>query len=186
MRDYPDIKSLRIRRYPDPVLRRPSDEVREVSSFLDELAARMAELMNEEKGIGLAAPQVGWNYRMVVANPTLEPGRWEAVINPVIISKDGRTVEQEGCLSVPGVYAKVRRAERVRVRAQRLNGETIEFEAEGLPARLWQHELDHLEGALFLDRLSAASRILVRKALKDLEQRLQEGRLPPKPERPEL
>ena len=169
MQDHPDLKTLSILRYPDPTLRRTSVAIEEINSFLDEMAARMAELMQDEQGVGLAAPQVGWHYRFVVANPTMEPGKFEAVMNPVIIEREGKVVDQEGCLSVPGVFAKVRRAERVRVRASRINGETIEFEAEGFPARLWQHEVDHLEGALFVDRLSPATRILVRDSLKELE-----------------
>ncbi len=171
MNDYPDLKTLHILRYPDPVLRRSCEEVRDVNSFLDEMVARMSELMQEEKGIGLAAPQVGWNYRLIVANPTMAPGKFEVLINPVIVRRVGRLAAEEGCLSVPGVFAKVRRAEKVTVRGMRLNGETVEYEAEGLPARLWQHEVDHLEGALFVDRISLAGRILIRSNLRDLERR---------------
>lgn len=162
---------MHILRYPDPLLRRQCEPVKEISTFLDEMAACMAELMQAERGIGLAAPQVGWRFRMAVLNPALEPGKFEAVINPAIIKREGKVLEEEGCLSVPGVFANVRRAERVRVRATRLNGETVEFDAEGLAARLWQHELDHFDGTLFVDRLSTGSKILVQGALRDLEQR---------------
>ena len=170
MSDYPDLKTLRIVHYPAPVLRAKGDEIREVNSFLNEMAARMAELTHEANGLALAATQVAWPYRFVLVNPTLQPGGEEAFVNPVIIERHGRVVGEEGCLSVPGVFSKLRRAERVRVRATRLDGETVEMETEGLAARMWQHELDHLDGTLFVDRLSPAGRILVRTRLKDLEQ----------------
>ena len=117
----------------------------------------------------MAAPQVGLNCRFIIGNPTMEPGKYETLINPVILKRDGKVADQEGCLSVPGVFANVKRAEHVVVRATLLNGKTVEFEAEGLPARLWQHEIDHLDGALFVDRLSTAARILIRNSLRELE-----------------
>jgi len=169
MMERPDLEKLAVIRYPDPLLKKPSVEITEVDSFLDELVCRMAELMEQERGMGLAGPQVGLNYRIVIGNPTMEPGKYEVLINPVILKREGRLIGQEGCLSVPGVFANVKRAERVVVRAMRPSGETVEFEAEGLPARLWQHEIDHLDGALFVDRLSTAARILIRNSLKELE-----------------
>ena len=169
MNNYPDLDKLSILRYPDPVLAKPSVPVEKVDSFFGELTARMAELMEKERGMGLAGPQVGLNYRIVIGNPTLEPGKYEVLINPVILKRDGKAVAQEGCLSVPGVFANVKRAEHVVVRATLPNGETVEFEADGLPARLWQHEIDHLDGALFVDRLSTAARILIRNSLSELE-----------------
>ena len=96
MDEYPDLKSLHILRYPDPLLREHSREIDRVDSFLDEMAARMAELMQGEKGMGLAAPQVGWQYRMVIGNPTLEPGKFEVLVNPVIIERWGKVAGEEG------------------------------------------------------------------------------------------
>ena len=175
MEDYPDLKSLHILHYPDPLLREQSQTIREINSFLDEMVARMAELMQDEKGVGLAAPQVGWRFRMVVANPTMEPRKVEALINPVIVKRWGNVVGDEGCLSVPGIFAKVKRAERILIRGTRLDNSAVEFEAEGFPARLWQHELDHLEGSLFVDRIGPTSKILIRNSLRELEQQYADG-----------
>ena len=166
--DYPDLNKLHIVHYPAPVLRKQTEPLAEIHRFLDEMAARMAELIREEQGIGLAAPQVGWPFRFVLLNTTLEPGGEQAFVNPVIIRREGRILEQEGCLSVPGVFAKVRRAEKVRVRATQLNGAEVELEAEGIAARAWQHELDHLDGMLFMDRLGPAAKILIAGKLRDL------------------
>ena len=168
---YPDLKALHIVHYPSPRLREKAVELREINSFLGEMKLRMAELLKEAEGIGLASTQVGWPFRFVILTANIESGEVEAFINPVIIEKDGRQVGDEGCLSVPGVFAKVRRAERVRVRATLLSGEKVELEGEGLLARAWQHELDHLDGGLFVDRLWPAARIMVRSQLHDLERR---------------
>jgi len=170
---YPDLKKLRIVHYPAPVLRQHADRIGEVNQFLDEMAARMTELMRREEGVGLAAPQVGWPFRFVIVNTTLAPGGEQAFVNPVIVRRQGRMLEQEGCLSVPGIFAKVRRAEKVCVRATLVNGEEVELEAKGLAARAWQHELDHLDGALFVDRLSPATKILIAPRLRDLERAYQ-------------
>ena len=169
MKKYPDLKTLQILEYPDPKLREHARRIAEINAFLQEMSERMAELMRESSGMGLAATQVGWPFRFVVLAPNPEEERVETYVNPVILSREGKTVQQEGCLSVPGVLAKVRRAQRVRVRATRADGETVEMEAEGLLARAWQHEIDHLEGGLFVDRLSPAARILVRGRLRELE-----------------
>jgi len=172
---YPDLKTLRILYYPDPRLRVEAGRVEEADRFLSEMAERMRELMVEAQGLGLAATQVGWPFRFIILNLTGEPGEAEAFVNPVIISRAGRVLEEEGCLSVPGVFAKVRRAERVRVQATRLDGERVEMEAEGLLARAWQHELDHLDGRLFVDRLGPAARIAVTPRLREMEERFRSG-----------
>ena len=168
--NYPDLGKLQILQYPDPRLREHAAKVREMGKFLQELAARMGELMGESKGVGLAATQVGWPFKFVILNPTLEPGKVRAFINPVILARRGRILEEEGCLSVPGVFAKVRRAEKVTVRATLPDGEPAEMEAEGLIARAWQHELDHLEGGLFVDRLAPAARIVIAPQLRQMEE----------------
>ena len=168
--NYPDLGKLQILQYPDPRLREHAAKVREMGKFLQELAARMGELMGESKGVGLAATQVGWPFKFVILNPTLEPGKVRAFINPVILARRGRILEEEGCLSVPGVFAKVRRAEKVTVRATLPDGEPVEMEAEGLIARAWQHELDHLEGGLFVDRLAPAARIVIAPQLRQMEE----------------
>jgi peptide deformylase len=168
---YPDLKTLHVLRYPAPALREHAAQIAEINSFLSEMSDRMAELMREEKGIGLAATQVGWPFRFVVLNTTSEPGKAETFINPVILSKRGKLFEEEGCLSVPGVFAKIRRAEIVTVRAMLPSGETVEMEAQGLVARAWQHELDHLDGTLFVDRLSPTAKIVIEPQLQEMAER---------------
>jgi len=166
---FPDVMKLRILCYPDPRLRDHAGDLKDTGSLVKEITLRMAELMGEAGGVGLAATQVGWPYRFVVLNTTGEPGKIEAYLNPEIIAREGKVVAEEGCLSLPGLWAKVRRAERVRVRATRADGEVVEFDAEGLAARAWQHEIDHLEGGLFVDRVGAAAKILLRPRLHSLE-----------------
>ena len=166
-----DLDSLGVLCYPDKRLRVRAEELEEIDGYLGELAHRMAEMLHEHEGIGLAATQLGWPHRFVVINPTLEQGRDMALINPVIVERDGQQAEEEGCLSVPGIRAKVRRADYVKVRARLLNGKEVEFEGEGLRARLVQHELDHLDGRLFVDRLGPASRVIVSRQLRNLSRR---------------
>jgi peptide deformylase len=171
---YPDLKTLRVLHYPAAALREHAARIAEINSFLREMSDRMAELMRQEKGVGLAATQVGWPFRFVLINTTAEPGKTEAFINPVILAKRGRLFEEEGCLSVPGVFAKVRRAEIVTVRATLPTGETVEMEAQGLIARAWQHELDHLDGTLFVDRLSPTAKIVIEPKLQEMASRKEE------------
>lgn len=164
----PEIATLTILHYPDKRLRVHAAGLPGVDGYIGEVAHRMGELMLAREGVGLAATQVGWPYRLIVVNPTLEPGKNTALINPKIVEREGRIEEEEGCLSVPGVRACIVRAERVKVRAMLLTGEEVEFEGEGLASRLFQHELDHLEGRLFVDRVPAGARNLVNRRLKEL------------------
>jgi peptide deformylase len=166
---YPRIEKLHILHYPDPRLREKARDLAAVDAFLKELAQRMAELMQEARGVGLASTQIGWPFRFVVLGSPDEEGGSEGFINPVILSREGEQFGEEGCLSVPGVWAKVKRAEKVVVRASRLDGEPVELRAEGLVARAWQHEIDHLDGGLFVDRVGAASKIVIAGRLRDLE-----------------
>jgi peptide deformylase len=169
--EYPDLKTLHVLRYPAPALRDHAAQIAEINSFLREMSDRMAELMREEKGIGLAATQVGWPFRFVLLNTTAEEGKAQAFINPVILAKRGKLFEEEGCLSVPGLFAKVRRAEFVTIRATLPNGETVEMEAQGLIARAWQHEMDHLDGTLFVDRLSPTAKIVLGPKLREMAEK---------------
>jgi len=173
---YPDLKTLRILHYPDPRLREHAVSLKELDSFLNEMAARMNELMVAAQGMGLAATQVGWPFRFVIINTENEPGREETFINPVIIAREGKQIGEEGCLSVPGIFGKVRRAEKVRVRATLPSGEEVEFDAEGLAARAWQHEIDHLDGGLFVDRLGPAAKVMISGQLRALKERFDAGR----------
>jgi len=159
----------RILTYPDPVLAREAIPVENITGTVDELAKDMAETMYAAPGIGLAAPQVGVGERVIVVDiPADEehgrPGTGLLkLVNPVIAERDGEIVWEEGCLSVPDLTATVRRARRILLRAWTTEEKEIEIEAEDLVAVALQHELDHLDGVLFLDRLSRLKRDLYRK-----------------------
>ncbi|MBL8446113.1 MAG: peptide deformylase [Zoogloeaceae bacterium] len=145
---------LPILRYPDPKLHRVAAPVAAVDAGIRKLVADMAETMYEAPGIGLAATQVGALVRVIVIDVTEDKTGLRALINPEILERIGEQVCEEGCLSVPGIYEKVARAERVRVAALNTEGERFEFEAEGLLAVCVQHEIDHLDGKVFVDYLS--------------------------------
>ena len=163
---------LPILRYPDPRLHTVATPVVRVDDEVRKLIADMAETMYEAPGIGLAATQVDVHKRIVVIDVSEDKSGLMALINPVILERDGEQVHEEGCLSVPGIYEKVTRAERVKVRALNEKGEPFEFEADGLLAVCVQHEIDHLDGKLFIDYLSPLKRD---RALKKLE-KLRKGR----------
>ena len=156
---------LNILHFPDPRLRTVAKAVTEFDDELRQLVADMFETMYEAPGIGLAATQVDRHIRLLVLDVSEDRSRPLCLINPEIIEAEGDEEMDEGCLSVPGFYEKVARAERIRVRAQDENGETIEFEAEGLEAVCIQHEMDHLEGKLFVDYLSNLKRNRIRSKL---------------------
>lgn len=145
---------LPILRYPDPRLHTRATQVAEVNDEIRQLVSDMAETMYEAPGIGLAATQVNVHKRVVVIDVSEDKSGLLALINPEIIARSGEQVCEEGCLSVPGIYDKVTRAEKVRVRALNPKGETFEFDAEGLLAVCVQHELDHLDGKVFVEYLS--------------------------------
>lgn len=170
----PDLDKLRILHYPDAKLREHARQIKEIDSFLAEITERMTELMQEANGVGLAATQVGWPFRFIVLNPTQKAAHVQAFINPAIIAREGEAIREEGCLSVPGVFANLKRAQKVRVRATLPDGEQVEMDAEDLAARAWQHELDHLDGGLFVDRLRPSAKIVVSRRLRELERRYQE------------
>lgn len=157
---------LPIRTFPDPVLSVRCQAVRQVDDALRDLADRMLETMYDAPGVGLAAPQVGRSCNLVVVDCTPQEERGQSplvLINPRIVEYDGEIVFEEGCLSVPDYTADVRRAERVVVHALDRDGRPMEIRADGLLAVCLQHELDHLEGRLFLDRLSPLKRNLYKK-----------------------
>ena len=145
---------LPILRYPDPRLHTRATPVSEVDDEIRQLIADMAETMYEAPGIGLAATQVDVHRRIVVIDVSEDKSALLALINPEIIARSGEQICEEGCLSVPGIYDKVTRAEQVRVRALNQKGETFELDAEGLLAVCIQHELDHLDGKVFVEYLS--------------------------------
>lgn len=159
-----------IRKYGDRVLRTKGEAVTEFGPELKTLFERMEKTMIAERGVGLAAPQIGISKRIAIVNP--EPDdetRLIKMINPRIVAASDETVKiEEGCLSVPGIRGDVERPERVTVAYEDENGKERTLEAEGLLARIVQHELDHLNGVLFVDRLSFAKRSLIKAKLKNL------------------
>jgi peptide deformylase len=156
---------LNILKFPDPRLRTRARPVSEFDDELRRLVADMFETMYEAPGIGLAATQVDVHKRLLVMDVSEDKSRPRVLINPEILEAEGEEEMDEGCLSVPGYYETVRRAEKVRVRAQDEGGEWFEIEAEGLEAVCIQHEMDHLEGKLFVDYLSSLKRDRIRKKL---------------------
>ena len=145
---------LPILRYPDPRLHIHAKPVEAVDDAIRQLVKDMAETMYEAPGIGLAATQVDVHKRIVVIDISEDRSQLRVFINPEIIEKSGEHIGEEGCLSVPGIYETVCRAERVRVRALDVQGKPFELEADGLLAVCIQHELDHLEGKVFVEYLS--------------------------------
>ena len=156
---------LTILEFPDPRLRTRAKPVETVDDSLRTLIDDMLETMYAAPGIGLAATQVDVHRRLLVADVSRDGTEPHALINPAIIEKDGVTVTEEGCLSVPGYYEEVRRAEHIRVRYLDRSGQQTEMEAAGLLAVCIQHEMDHLDGKLFVDYLSEAKRQRIRKKL---------------------
>jgi peptide deformylase len=156
---------LNILHFPDPRLRTVAKVVTEFDADLKQLVRDMFETMYEAPGIGLAATQVDKHIRLLVMDVSEHRNQPRCLINPKIVAFDGDEESDEGCLSVPGFYEKVRRPDHIRVRAQDDLGETSEFEAEGLEAVCIQHEMDHLEGKLFVDYLSNLKRNRIRNKL---------------------
>lgn len=156
-----------VRIYGDPVLRRRADDVTAFDDSLRTLVADLYDTMAAYRGVGLAAPQVGVSQRVFVVDvPRGETERVRiAVVNPVLDQRAGKESEEEGCLSMPGIYEEVQRAHAVRLRAVDEHGRPFELLAEGYLARAIQHEADHLDGVLFTDRLSALRRQLLRRNL---------------------
>jgi len=156
---------LEILHFPDERLRTRAAPVEVVDDEIRRLVDDMFETMYEAPGIGLAASQVNVHKRVVVIDISEEKNQPLVFINPEILSREGEEEMEEGCLSVPGIYDKVRRAERVRVRALDREGKPFEIEADGLLAVCIQHEIDHLDGKLFVDYLSNLKRQRIRKKL---------------------
>ena len=125
--------------------------------------------MFEARGVGLAAPQVGVTVRLFVASPTFDPADRRVFVNPRIISAEGHEENEEGCLSLPGITCKVKRSSIVTVQGTNLDGETFEETVEELASRAYQHETDHLDGRLIIDRIGSVARLARRHALKELE-----------------
>lgn len=147
--------------WPEPVLLRPAAAVGPVDDEVRTIAAGMRRVMFRLRGVGLAAPQVGISRQIMIVCPTGAPGEEEVVLDPEILESHGEVEGDEGCLSVPGVYGPVVRAERVRVRYRDLDGRTHERELEAFHARVFQHEHDHLQGIMFPERMAPAARAAI-------------------------
>jgi peptide deformylase len=154
---------LTVRLYGDPVLRQVATPVREITAEIKRIIADMTETMWHQVGIGLAAPQVGLPHRILVMDDG--NGGAQALINPVIENRSGTIREEEGCLSLPGVFGVVERTKTITVRAMDADGKPVSLEATGLKARIVQHELDHLDGVLFIDRLPPVTRDRIKKKI---------------------
>ena len=157
-------------KWPDPVLQKPGEKVTVFDAKLKKLVDEMFESMYAAQGIGLAAPQIAISKRITVIDVSFKKNPEEriALINPEIIEREGKQVEEEGCLSLPEIREKVTRAAKVKVKAQDVSGEWFEVEGDELLARALQHEIDHLDGVLFIDRLSRLKRDLVIRKIKKL------------------
>ena len=169
---------LRIVKYPHPALRHKSKPLLRVDDELKKIVREMFDLMYEQNGLGLAANQVDLPYRFFIINLEGDPAKGEEFVflNPVISRRSGTVEAEEGCLSFPDIYAPVRRSEKLVVSAYNLDGEELNYELTGMFARAVQHEYDHLDGVLFIDRLSPGALLSIKQALSDLELEFQGDR----------
>ena len=162
---------LKIVKYPEPVLSQPGEPITEFDAELKKLAADMFETTYASQGVGLAAPQVGVSKRMTVIDLSMGkvPKDKLVLVNPEIIAQEGKLYEEEGCLSFPDIREKVVRAAKVRVRAQDLHGKWFEMDGDDLLARYMQHEIDHLDGMLFIFRMSGLKRDLALRKIRKMQ-----------------
>lgn len=165
-----------IRLYGDPVLRRRSEPVDEIDDEIRDTVAGLIATVDEAEGLGLAAPQIGISRRVIVV---VEPDgnghrKHHAVINPEIVSACGEDVNEEGCLSIPGIFAKVKRPQSVALKGRDPSGRDVSIEAKGLMARAFAHEIDHLDGILFTDRISMVKRSLLKRKLNEIRKQAKE------------
>ena len=166
-----DLSALQIVCYPDPRLRETCSPVETIDASVAALAARMAELMFAHRGVGLAGPQVGVTARLFIASPRFDPDDLRVYVNPEILAAEGQQDDDEGCLSFPDVHCRVKRPRVVTLRAQGLDGAWFEETGEDLTARAFEHETDHLDGRLLVDRMGQVAKLANRRLLKDLEER---------------
>ena len=162
------MSKLRVIKYGNPILRMKAERIETIDARIQQLAKEMVEIMLEEEGIGLAAPQVAQSIQLLVVDHSLieEEGKPKAYINPAIIETEGESVMEEGCLSLPDIHEEVKRPDIIKLRYQDISGDIFEERADGLLARVLQHEIDHLRGVLFIDRISSMRRQLLNKKLK--------------------
>ncbi len=156
--------------YPDPLLLRPTEKVDQVTDEIRALIPRMIESMNEFRGLGLAANQIGLSIHLALVSATGEDDDIRVAINPEVVEDDGAFAMEEGCLSFPGLTGLITRPERVKVRYMNLDGEIVEEDTDGLLARCFLHEIDHLNGIVFISRMTPADRMRLKRPLKELEE----------------
>ena len=161
---------LSIRKYGDPVLRRRAKEISRVDEKIRKIASQMLETLKQAGGMGLAANQVGEELRIIVVDPSrFEPDAPPLIIvNPVLVNSRGEQIEEEGCLSLPGTYAEVARPLEIKVKGADLDEKEIVVEAKGILSRILAHEIDHLNGILFVDHLSSIKRSLLSRKLRKI------------------
>ena len=165
-------EKLQIVYYPSPVLRQKAQDLPQIDDVVRQVARRMIELMHEAEGVGLAAPQVGLSWRLFVVNPTGDAGDDRVFINPVLTEPSEEVdAREEGCLSIPDVRGQIRRPRRITIEALDEQGQRVTLTSDELPARIWQHETDHLDGVLIIDRMSPLDKLANRRKIKDLQAR---------------
>ena len=177
---------MKIVKYPHPALRVAARPVAAIDKDVQLAAGHMLDLMYQHEGLGLAATQVALDIQLLVMNFEGDPAKKEmeyVAINPVVVESKGTVNDREGCLSFPGLYQNVRRAKTVKVQAYNLKGELYEMTCTDLPSRVWQHEIDHLHGVLFIDKMGPlgklASKKDIEKFIAEFEQAKKKGDLPP-------
>jgi peptide deformylase len=165
------VERVRIIQYPHPALRHKSKPLRRIDAGFKKIVREMFDLMYQQKGVGLAANQVELPYRVFIINLEGDPAKAEefVFINPALGRRQGTAEAEEGCLSFPEIYAPVKRSEKLVISAYNLAGEEVNYELSGMFARAVQHEYDHLDRVLFIDRLSEAALLSIKDALSDLE-----------------
>ena len=177
---------MKIVHYPHPALRHPAKPVSSIDKELHLQIGEMMGLMYDAKGLGLAAPQVALPFQLLVMNITGDPAKpecEEVFLNPVIVERRGIVDDEEGCLSFPGLYQKIRRAKTIKIQAYDIKGQPVERIVSDLEARAWQHEIDHLNGILFIDKMGPIARLTSRSSVKTFErefrQAQEKGEIPP-------
>jgi peptide deformylase len=177
--------TLSILEYPHPALRAKCKPVTAIDGDVLRVAGQMLELMYKFEGLGLAAPQVGLDIQLLVINFSGKAAEKEhefVAVNPVIVEQKGAVKDREGCLSFPGLYQDIRRAKTVKVQGYTLEGKPFEMVCSELPARIWQHEIDHLHGVMFIDKMGPIARMSSKKDLDgyiaDFERKKKKGDLP--------
>jgi peptide deformylase len=169
-----DITKCKITRFPEPVLSKPALPIEKIDDSIRQLAERMKDIMVEYQGVGLAGPQAGVNLQIFVASPNGTKENAKVYINPQIEPAGTLDTQEEGCLSLPNIYGKIARYTQCTVKAIDQDGKSFTEFGEGLLARIFQHEFDHLQGMMIKDRMSEPAKLRARKALKRMQEEYEE------------